>query len=199
MNTKLILSLVLLVGGCKSDRAPSGPEKVPIKAVVAGIDLLEYREPSGAFQVLAPGSWKLRETSDLGPEASFHSLGTKKYPVSQTIHVSRYPNPVDKSPDPEKYYKGMALIESFKVVLPYGKRKLGGREVEGYAMELPQRKLHEKRVLYHARQDVAIIRTKDGFFRIDHTAPVEIYKETFPIFEAMVASFKPGPIPPPQH
>lgn len=193
MNRNLSLVALLLLTACKKQEEVAKHGDLPVKTVVNGMDMLEYQEPGGAFQADAPASWKLRETNNLGPEVTFIGPGTPGRPFSSDINISRYPNPVDKSGDPKRYYDGFSMID--KVTLPYGKRKLGGREVECYALERPFRKLHSKKVEYHRRDDFAVIRIPDGFFLITHSAPVEDYKATFPIFEAVVASFKPGPLP----
>lgn len=194
MNRNIALvALLLLSASCK--KKETAADELPVKSVVNGMDMLEYQEPSGAFQADAPATWKLREENDLGPAVTFIGPGTPARPFSADIHISRYPNPVDKSGDPKRYYDGYTLIESLKLALPYAKRMLGGREVESYAFERPFRKLHSRKIEHYQREDYAIFRTTDGFFLITHSAPVEDYKATFPIFEAVVASFKPGPLP----
>lgn len=196
MNRNLALvALLLLAASCKKKDATTPSDELPVKSVVNGMDMLEYREPSGAFQSDAPAAWKLREKHDLGPSVTFIGPGAPARPYSANIHISRYPNSVDKSGDPKHYYDGYTLIETLKLALPYAKRVLGGREVESYAFERPFRKLHSQKVEYYRRNDYAIVRTTDGFFLITHSAPVEDYKSTFPIFEAVVKSFQPGPLP----
>lgn len=193
-NIALVV-LLLLAASCKQKEPAANADGVPVKSVVNGMDMLEYQEPSGAFQADAPATWKLREETDLGPAVTFIGPGTPQRPFSADIHISRYPNPVDKSGDPKRYYEGYTLIETLKLALPYAKRLVGGREVESYAFERPFRKLHSQKVEYYRRNDYAIVRTTGGFFLITHSAPVEDYKATFPIFEAVVKSFKPGPLP----
>lgn len=197
MNRNLALvALLLLATSCKKEEAaPARSDGIPVKSIVNGMDMLQYQEPSGAFQVDAPSLWKIRETSDLGPQVTFIGPGTAARPNSANISISRYPNPVDKSGDPKTYYNGFALIETLKMVFAYGNRVLGGREVESYAFEQAFRKLHSQKVEYYKRNDFAIVRVPGGFWVIKHSAPAEDYKATFPIFEAVVASFKPGPLP----
>lgn len=190
-----LAALLLLAASCKKKDTTTQNEDLPVKSVVNGMDMLEYREPSGAFQSDAPATWKLREENALGPSVTFIGPGTPSRPYSANIHISRYPNSVDKSGDPKRYYDGYTLIETLKLALPYTKRVLGGREVESYAFERPFRKMHSQKVEYYRRNDYAIVRTTDGFFLITHSAPVEDYKATYSIFEAVVASFKPGPLP----
>ncbi len=193
MKHFLLAAVFLSLSACKN-KAPE-PVTVPVKAVVAGLELIDYQEPTGTFEVQGPADWKVKEDDSLGPSVIFLGPGNQKYPRSVTISVSRYPNQVDSSPDPRKYYEGLDMMEEYRNLTPYGKRSLGGREVEGYSLEKPRRMLHERKIAYYVREDVAIIPIPGGFYRIDHVAPVDIYKETSPVFEAVVASFKPGPLP----
>lgn len=194
MKHLALIVVLLLATSCKMEEQ-ARTDSVPVKSVVQGMEMLEYQEPSGAFQIDAPAEWKVREEDDLGPAVTLIGPGTPAHPNSVSIHISRYPNSVDKSPDPRRYYNGYALIETMKVVFEYGNRALGGREVESYAFERAFRKLHSQKVEYFKRDDTAIVRIPGGFWVIEHSAPVEDYKATFPIFEAVVASFKPGPLP----
>lgn len=189
---KRLLIAVLLTNLASCKKKETAPAQAPVKAVVTGLEMIDYQEPSGAFEVVGPADWKVREDDQLGPSVMFLGPGTSKYPRSVSISVSRYPNQVDKSPDPKKYYAGMELIESHKLVMPYTKRVIGAREVECYAFESPFRRLHERKIAYQKREDTVIIPFAGGFYSISHDAPVDIYKETLPVFEAVVASFKPG-------
>jgi hypothetical protein len=193
-----LIALLLLAASCKKQDQAERDDGLPVKSVINGTDMLEYREPSGAFESNAPANWKLRETSDLGPEVTFIAPGTATRPFSVNISFAKYPNPMDKSPDPLHYYNGLSLIESYKLALPFGKRTVGGREVESYAFEHPFRKMHSKKVEYQQRNETVIFRIPGGFWVIEHHAPADEYKATYPIFEAVVASFKPGPIPAPK-
>ena len=190
--------MLVLTVSCKQKEAAPQHDEPGVKSTVNGMDMIEYQEPSGAFRVDAPATWKIREKNDLGPEVMFIGPGTSKRPYSVDIAISRYPNPVNKSGDPKRYYDAFTLIETMKIAMPFGKRELAGRAVESYAFENPFRKLHSQNIEYYRRDDVAIVRVPGGFFRIEHSAPAEDYKATLPIFEAVVASFKPGPIPTPK-
>lgn len=194
MNRRLVLiALLLFTVSCKGKDESVRADDLPVKSVVSGIDMLEYQEPSGAFQVDAPASWKVRESKEFGPAVTFIGPGTPARPNSADIIISRYPNSMDKSGDPKRYYEGASMID--RVTMPYEKRSIGGREVECYTLDRPFRKLHSQKVEYYLRESIAIVRIPGGFFRIEHSAPVEDYKATYSIFEAVVASFKPGPLP----
>lgn len=188
----LVLSALLLAGACKREEPAKSPQAAPAP-VDAGQEMLPYREPSGAFELLGPATWQVREDDELGPGVSLLGPGDSRFPRSVAIDVSRYPNLVDKSTDPYHYYRGLALIGENRNVTPFATKTIGGREVRYYSLERPRRPLHQRKISYHVRVDVAIIPVPGGFFRVDHTAPVEIYRDTLPIFEAVVASFKPGP------
>lgn len=190
MMKRLLLAVLLSTGAACKQKAPE-PARVPVKATVAGVELIDYTQPAGAFETLGPASWQVRETDDLGPAVMFLGPGTAKYPRSVHIGISRYPNPVDKSSDPKSYYDYSALIPSHKLAAAYAKRSFNGRMLDTYAFEMPFRRLHERKVLYQKRVDTAIIPFPGGFYAIDHSAPAEIHKETLPVFAAIVASFKP--------
>ena len=157
--------------------------------------MIDYQEPSGAFEVQGPADWQVKEDDRFGPSVSLLGPGTSKFPRSVSIHVSRYPNIGDPSPDPKGYYEGIKLISGYRNVSEFETRAIGGRQVQCYSAEMPRRPLHDRKVAYYVREDVAIIPIPGGYYRIDHTAPVETYKETLPVFEAVVASFKPGANP----
>lgn len=200
MNRRIALVvLALLMSSCKKKEEVALHDGVPVKSVVAGMDMVEYREPSGAFQLDAPATWRADERNDFGhPELTMIGPGSAGRPNSVTISVSRYPNSMSKSGDPKSYYDAYALIETLKFVREYGKRTFGGREVESYAYEKAFRKMHSQKVEYSKRHDFAFVRVPGGFWEISHSAPADEYKATYPIFEAVVASFKPGPIPAPK-
>jgi hypothetical protein len=200
MNRRIALVvLALLMSSCKKKEEVATHDGVPVKSVAAGMDMVEYREPSGAFQLDAPATWRADERNDFGhPELTMIGPGSAGRPNSVTISVARYPNTMAKSADPKSYYDAYALIETIKVVLEYGKRALGGREVESYAFEKAFRKMHSQKTEYFKRHDYVIVRVPEGFWQISHSAPADEYKATYPIFEAVVASFKPGPIPAPK-
>lgn len=187
---KRILFAVMLAGvaACKKDE----PVRVPVKAVVGGLEMIDYQEPSGAFEVQGPADWLVKEDDRFGPSVSLLGPGTPKFPRSVSIHVSRYPNVGDPSPDPKRYYEGIKLISSYRNISSFDTRDIGGRQVQCYSAEMPRRPLHSRKISYYVREDVAIIPIPGGYYRIEHTAPVDIYKETLPVFEAVVASFKPG-------
>ncbi len=194
MRRLSIILLLCAVSACK-DKAPA-PVAVPVKGVVAGLEMIDYQEPSGAFEIQGPSAWQVREDNRLGPSVMLLGPGTAKFPRSVSISVSRYPNTVDKSPDPKSYYSMLDLISENRNVSTYTERLFGGRSASHYSLESPRRRIHERKIAYFIRQDVAIIPFDGGFFQITHSAPLEIYKETLPVFEAVVASFKPGKLPP---
>lgn len=194
MKLNLAIAVLLLGAACKKQE-PAKADVAPALSTVNGMKLVDYEEPTGAFSSKAPEAWKLLETSDLGPEATFIAPGTALRPNSVSIHIARYPNAADKSGDPKHYYDGYSLIETRKRMLEYGKRNLGGREVESYAFEREFRKMHSTKVEYWKRAETAIIRIPGGFWSISYSAPADTYKSDYAIFEAVVASFKPGAVP----
>ena len=71
------------------------------------------------------------------------------------------------------------------------KLTFAGREVSAFHSEAPQHPPNGWNVLYIKRVDTVMIPFKDGFFEMTHSAPAASYKETLPVFEAMVESFQP--------
>lgn len=194
---KSFFLVALLIGSiaCKREE-PKDTTSAKGPPVVAGQEMLPYQEPSGAFELLGPARWQVREDDALGPSVGLLGPGNRRFPRSVSIHVSRYPNLVDKSTDPYHYYRGLGLGDGSREVSSFDTKSIGGREVRYYSFESPRRPLHQRNISYYVRHDIAIIPFPGGFYRISHTAPVEIYRDTLPIFEAVVASFKPGPLPP---
>lgn len=193
---KLLAAALLAFSACKEKPAPAPvSDEPPVLSVAAGLEMISYQEPSGAFSLQGPADWQVREDDSLGPSVSLLGPGSREFPGSVSIRVSRYPNPVDRSPDPKHYYDAMTLSEEIEVLQPLGKHTLGGREVVGYSWVKPFRKLHERKTAWKMRQFHAEIPFEGGFYSLVYSAPVEIYKDALPVFEAVVASFKPGAPP----
>ncbi|MDX6770613.1 MAG: hypothetical protein SF051_13850 [Elusimicrobiota bacterium] len=191
MREALALVLLLSLNACK--KAAEETAASTNATIVAGLELLPYVEASGEFSTVGPADWKVKEDSTYGASVLMLGPGTARFPRSVSIGIGGYPNKVDKSADPKWYYDGYSMIESYNTVVPFEKRVIGGVEVDYYEFDRPFRRIHERKVIYTMRESVAIVRVPGGFYRISHHAPVEIYRETYPVFEAVVANFKLGP------
>jgi hypothetical protein len=189
MKNLALLFSVLLAAACRKAAAPQGAENsVPTRAVVAGVPLIDYDAATGEFSCRAPGEWRALEDNSLGPRVMFFGPGSEKYPRSVAISVSRYPGGGDIK-TPKDYWDSLKISDQNPS--PLETREIGGRTAYTVHFDSAQRPLHGYKVLYMKREDVVMIPVKDGFYAIDHSAPVETYEQTLPVFEAVVASFQP--------
>ena len=60
-----------------------------------------------------------------------------------------------------------------------------------FTRERAARDMHNKKAPRPIREDVALVVVPGGFFEITHSGPVETYRNTLPVFEEVVRSFKP--------
>jgi hypothetical protein len=182
-------ALLLAAAGCrKAPPADAGSAEVPTRAIVAGVELIDYDAATGEFSCRAPGRWKALEDAKLGPRVMFFGPGTDKYPRSVSISVMRYPDGSDIK-TPQDFYDSLKI--SGQDPSPLETRAAGGRTLYALHYAMAQRPLHGSKTLYMKREDAVLVPSKDGFFALVHSAPAETYAETLPVFEAMVASFLP--------
>ncbi len=118
----------------------------------------------------------------------FFGPGSAKYPRSVAISVLRYPDG-GQIKTPKELWDSLKL--SGQEPSPLETREIGGRTAYALHYAVAQRPMHGYKVMYMKREDVVMIPIKDGFFAISHSAPVETYEATLPVFEAVVASFLP--------
>lgn len=183
------LALLLAAAGCrKAPAADSAAADVPTRAVVAGVDLIDYDAATGEFSCRAPGRWKALEDDKIGPRVMFFGPGTAKYPRSVSISVLRYPDG-ETIKTPQDFYDSLKL--SGRNPSPLEARSAGGRTEYALHYDRAQRPLEGSKTLYMKREDVVLVPVKDGFFALVHSAPAETYAKTLPVFDALVASFQP--------
>ncbi len=191
MNLRTALPLLILLSACgkKTETAV----EAPAQTAPASVEFIDYTPPAATFSCRAPARWKGEETTDYGPdEVSF--LGTAGSGISMesrsvSISISKYPNKSDKYVDAEIYAKSGKEISGKPVV--YEKKIIEGKTVVRFSRERPAHALHSNKTLYQIREDVALIVVPGGFFEISHSAPVDAYLNTLPVFEEVVRSFKP--------
>lgn len=189
MKRALAVLALLAAAGCRKAPPPdSGSAEVPTRAVVAGVDLIDYDAATGEFSCQAPGHWKALEDDKLGPRVMFFGPGTAKFPRSVSISVMRYPDGEDIK-TPKDFYDALKI--SGQNPSPLETRSAGGRTEYALHYDMPQRPMHGYKTLYMKREDVVLIPSRDGFFALVHSAPAETYAETLPVFDAVVASFRP--------
>ncbi|HEX4046868.1 MAG TPA: hypothetical protein VH309_03495 [Elusimicrobiota bacterium] len=189
MRRPAIVLAAVLAAGCRKAAPPANEaQAVPTRAVVAGVPLIDYDAATGEFSCRAPGEWRALEDKSIGPRVMFFGPGTAKYPGSVAIAVLRYPDG-GTIKTPQDYWDSLKLSDQDPS--PLSTREINGRTAYALHYAVAQRPLHGYKVLYMKRKDVVMIPVKDGFFAISHSAPEETYEETLPVFEAIVASFRP--------
>lgn len=188
MNRLILAGLILIAGGCRKKEVAE-ENLTPTKAVVAGQKLIDFDEQSGAFSCLAPADWKaMEDAAAIGPMLMFFGPMEGPQRGKTSIGIIRYPDAADPFKTPQELWSN---IISGPKPSPLEKRLFGTQEAYVFHVESPHRAPQTRTTLYMNREDTAMIPFKDGFFEITHSAPADSYKETLPVFEAMVASFQP--------
>ena len=195
MNLKTaILPLVILLSAC--GKKTDAPGEGPVKTTAAAVEFIDYIPPAGTYSCRAPAHWRGEKTTAYGPdEVTFLSsvpskgLSMDKRPSVVSISISKYPNKSDKYVDAEVYAKSLSMLDGKPTV--YEKKTVAGRTIVRYNRQRPAHALHSNKTLYQIREDVALIVVPGGFFEISHSAPIDAYQSTLPVFEEVVRSFKP--------
>ena len=186
MKRSLLLA-VLLAAACRR-AAPAREGVVLARSVVAGVALIGYAAENGDFSCRAPADWRALEDRDLGPQVMFFGPGSEKYPRSVAIAVTKYPSG-GRIKTPEDYWNSLKIADDEPSALET--RRLNGRTVYVVHYGVAQRALSGGKILYMKRADVVLIPVRDGFFSISHLAPAQAYRDTLPVFDAIVESFEP--------
>lgn len=192
MNRPLMLSLAVCaaLSSCKKSE-PAAVDLTPTMETVAGVNLIDYDSPKGAFTCRAPADWKGRERVD-GWTDTVTFVGPWSEKGMAHISVLQYPHAKnDQWTDADKYAASFWQITQDGKQPLVEKKRIGGNTAILLHLERPHRKVHSKKIEYMMREDYALIPVKGGFFSIKHSAPVHMYRETLPVFEAVVRSFKP--------
>lgn len=186
----LLFAAALALTACKKSE-PAAVELAPTKETVAGVALIDYDPPQGAFTCRAPGEWKAREDSAAGTD-SVVFFGPSTPRGGAAIHILQYPHGKnDPWSDADKYAESFWEIDPKMKQPALERKKIGDNTVILFNQERPFRKPHSTKIEHMVRHDYALIPVKGGFFEISHSAPVHSYRETLPIFEAVVRSFRP--------
>lgn len=186
MKRALALAVVVALSACK--RAPEeGPAVVPTREVVAGVEMIDFTSDEAKFTARVPGEWAVREEKHLQRALGLSLSG----PAGTNIVIFKYPevNPAYK--DARSYAESMPLITPDGKQPEITEEKIGDLAILRFhyeRMPFPRRTRDDDRP---NRLDFALVPTKDGFYEIKHTASVDTYRKTLPVFEAVVRSFKP--------
>jgi hypothetical protein len=183
---KLALAVLIALSACK--RAPQeGPVAVPTQEVVAGVAMIDFTSDEAKFTARVPGEWGVMPGKYFEPSKGLSMWDGKTTHIS----ISKYPDLDPQYTDARKY------AESFPLITPDGKQPEITEETIGDRVVL---RFHYERMPYPKRTrnsdrpnrlDFALIPVKGGFYEIEHSASVDTYKKTLPVFEAVVKSFKP--------
>ncbi|MDD5302856.1 MAG: hypothetical protein PHS14_07060 [Elusimicrobia bacterium] len=185
---KLVLALAVFVSFSACKRTPEeGPVVVPTKEIVAGVEMIDFTSDEAKFTARVPGEWGVREEKYLERSLGISMTG----PDATHINIFKYPeiNPT--------YKDARAYAESFALITPNGKQPEITEEKIG---DLTVLRLHYERMPFPKRTrnsdhpnrlDFALIPVKGGFYEIKHTASIDTYQKTLPVFDAVVRSFKP--------
>ncbi|OGS41701.1 MAG: hypothetical protein A2506_04645 [Elusimicrobia bacterium RIFOXYD12_FULL_66_9] len=185
----MLAGLIFIAGGCRKEEAPE-EDLTPVKTVVAGQKLIDFDEQTGAFSCLAPADWKaMEDAAHIGPMLMF--FGPMEGPLrgKTSIGISHYPDAADPFKTPQDLWDSAKIMD--QKPSPLEKRMFGTQETYVFHRESPHRAPESRKTLYMDREDTAMISFKDGFFEITHSAPADSYKDTLPVFEALVESFQP--------
>lgn len=172
MKRLLLTMLACLAAACKQ-----GGQAPPAEPV-AGAEMIAYESPRGTFSCMAPADWKVQE-GVVDDGVIFFG------PPGASISVLRHGS------DAAAYARSYWEVAEDRRPPVVEKKALGGLDALVFHTERPFRKPHSSKIEYMTRKDHALIPAKGGFFEVVHTAPVDSYQRTLPIFEALVSGFKP--------
>jgi hypothetical protein len=189
MKSLRLAALVLLCAACRDGSKPApDADSGSAAPVVAGEKMIDFDGPDGTYSCRAPAQWKALE--DKGSGLLITLFGTSQGPLRGKVMmgISRYPDAVHIK-TPQDYWASLRLTH--KNPSPLEPRQLGGRTVYFTHYDYPHYPPHGWKVLYMNRIDAALIPATTGFFAVEQSAPKDSYREVLPIFDAVVASFKP--------
>lgn len=186
MKPALVLAIFAVLCACKRS-SQEAATTVPTTEVVAGVALIDFEAAEAKFSCRVPGEWGVLPGKYFDPSKGLLLSG----PQATHISISKYP---DLDP---RYKDARAYAETFWMLDPKGKQPEITQEKIG---ELTVLRFHYERMPYPKRTrnsdrperlDFALIPVNGGFYEIQHSASVDTYLKTFPVFEAVVRSFRP--------
>lgn len=185
MKPALALAVLVAFAACK--RAPEeGPVVVPTQEVVAGVEMIDFTSDEAKFTARLPGEWGVMPGKYFDPAKGLSMSG----PNATHITIFKFPEINKAYKDARAYAESRALITPNHKQPEITEEKVGDRTVLRFhyeRMPYPKRTRNSDRP---NRLDYALIPVKGGFFEIEHSASVDTYQKTLPVFEAVVRSFK---------
>lgn len=188
---KLALALAVLGVLTACNRPPQeASDTVPVKEIVAGVEMIDFVAPEAKFSARLPADWGVSSEKQLSREKGVVlSAGGVK-----GLHITIYKYPeLDPYTDARKYAETMWQLSLDGKQPTITEEKFGDTTVLRFhyeRMPYPKRTRNDDKP---DRYDFALFPVKGGFYQIRHQAPAASYEKTFPIFEAVVRSFKPLP------
>lgn len=186
MKPALALAVLVALSACKRS-AQEEAISVPTKEIVAGVAMIDFTSEEAKFTARLPAQWGVMPGKHLDPAHGLSLSG----PVGTHIVIFKYPEINEQYKDPHIYADSIAMITPDGKPPVVTEQKMGDHNVLRFhyeRMPYPKRTRDSDRP---NRLDFALIPVKDGFYEIKHTASVDTYLKTLPVFEAVVRSFKP--------
>lgn len=172
---------------------PGSNDPFAVKEIVAGYQLIDYQPVKGTFQCRIPQDWGASErTERYGIDTvNFYGPNTAENKAPVSIGVMKFPIGAEGNKGAAAYAESFWEFTRDAKPPTQSIIEAHGRKVILFSIEMPFRVPHAYKPAYMERWDIALVPTKDGFFRIQHKAPTDSYTKTLPVFEAVVRSFKP--------
>ena len=187
---RISLAVLLLSAACRQDRPrAAAPDAAAPAAVIAGENMIDFDGADGSYSCRAPAQWEALEQKSGAPDVMLFGTAAGPLRGKVTIAIDRYPDGVDRIKTPQDFYASMKLLRENPS--PLEEKTINGRTVYLVHYDEPQHPPHGWKVLYMNRVDAALIPSATGFFAVEHSAPKDSYRQTLPIFDEVVASFKP--------
>jgi len=188
----VMMIAVTALAACK--RAPQeAADLAPVKEVVAGTPMIDFKSTEAHFSCRAPRDWGLREKHiDSSKGAVFVGPAGPAGLGLSYISILKYPESEPQYTDARKYAETFWEIDPRNKQPDITRQDIGGKSVLRFHQERPFYKPHSRKLEYVIRYDYALIPVQNGFYSIEHRAPVADHAATLPVFEAVVASFQPG-------
>ncbi len=181
----LLVAALLTLSACKKAEEKV-VDPVPTQGTVGDTAMIDFESPKAAFSCRAPRDWGLREERYLDSSKGASFLGR-----DGSITILKYPESEPQYTDARKYAETFWEIDANNKQPELTTEKIGDVTVIRFHQERAGQVPHSKKMTPPYRYDYALFPVKGGFFEIQHRAPASSYKNSLPVFEAVVQSFKP--------
>lgn len=170
----------LLLAACRRE--------APKPAAIAGVEMVDYRAAGDAFICRAPADWRAL-TDEQSPPGVLFFAPSSSSGRSASISIARYAGdgPVKT---PEDFRAALQADDQNPSALE--PRAQNGKTVYALHYDVAGHSLHAAKPKDRLRADAVLIPFGGGFYLISHAAPIATYRETLPVFDAVVESFQPA-------